>query len=90
MDLEKEKDRVRSEQGITGCEHCKHFVETQGTDKKPGWRQYCGLGNFNINRASFKVEQNTHGKNVCRTQDYYEWEFGIPNRCPLLRQKELK
>ena len=29
MELEKEKDRVRSEQGITGCEHCKHFVETQ-------------------------------------------------------------
>ena len=67
MELEKEKDRVRREQGITGCEHCKHFVETQGTEKKPGWRQYCGLGNFNINRASFKVEQNTHGKNVCRT-----------------------
>ena len=39
MELEKEKDRVRREQGITGCEHCKHFVETQGTEKKPGWRQ---------------------------------------------------
>ena len=61
-----------------------------GVDYK--WGGSAGGSRFGqeIDRASFKVEQNTHGKNVCRTQDYYEWEFAIPNRCPLLRQKELK
>ena len=80
------KDKVKKKLGITGCEQCPHFREVDRGKGGHSWRQYCGLGNFNINTASYEVEKTSHGKNRCRTQAKYEWEFDIPNRCPLLKE----
>jgi len=82
MDLAEQKAKVKSELCITGCEKCSYFVETDRAGK--GWRQYCGLGNFNLNRASYEVQKTSHNKNKQVTQAKFECEFDIPNRCPLL------
>ena len=75
-------EEIKKKFKITGCEHCPYFVEVQDP-----WRQYCGRGNFNINRASFEIQKTSHGKNKQVTQERFEWEFDIPKRCPLLKEK---
>lgn len=85
MNLDEKKAKVREQLGIKGCESCPHFVETDRAGK--GWRQYCGLGNFNLNRASYEVQKTSHNKNKEVIQAKFEWEFDIPNRCPLLNDK---
>ena len=86
MNLIEQKAKLKDRLGITGCEKCPHFVETDRAGK--GWRQYCGLGNFNINRASYEVQKTSRNNNKEVTQAKFDWEFDIPNRCPLLRTKE--
>lgn len=83
--LADKKAAVKAKLNITGCEHCPYFVETDRAAE--GWRQYCSKGNFNINRASYEIQQTSHGKNKQVIQAKYEWEFDIPNRCPLLKDK---
>ena len=88
MNLIEQKAKLKERLGIKGCEGCPHFVETDRAGK--GWRQYCGLGDFNLNRASYEVQKTSHNKNKEVVQAKFEWEFDIPNRCPLLRTKEKK
>lgn len=72
--------------------HCPYFVEVvikegeQRPGQKPGWRQYCGKGNFNINRASYVVTKTSHNKNKVVPENLYEWEYTFPNRCPLRKE----
>lgn len=88
-----EEDQIRKKYNITGCEHCPYFVEViikegeQRPGQKPGWRQYCGKGNFNINRASYVVRKTSHNKNKVVPENHYEWEYAFPNCCPLRKEK---
>ena len=87
-----EEDQIRKKYNITGCEHCPYFVEVvikegeQRPGQKSGWRQYCGKGNFNINRASYVVTKTSHNKNKVVPENHYEWEYVFPNRCPLRKE----
>ena len=89
-------EEIRKKYNIVGCEHCPHFVEVvikKGEERpgqKPGWRQYCGKENFNINRASFAVHKTSHNKNKVIPEEHFEWEYGFPNRCPFRREKYEK
>lgn len=53
------------------------------------WRRYCGLGNFNIDLASYCVKITSHNKKKCVRENIGSdgCEYGIPNRCPLLKEK---
>ena len=70
-----------------GCDMCKYFKEVVVKDSKHPCRRYCGLGNFNIDLASFEVVKTSHNKN--RYQREYIGSDGLeyrkPKRCPLLR-----
>ena len=46
----------------TGCENCKYFVEVELKNTPHNWRRYCGLGNFNIDLASYEVVMTSHNK----------------------------
>jgi hypothetical protein len=86
MNLTEQKAKLKERLCISGCEKCPHFVESDRAGK--GWRQYCGLGNFNLNRASYEVQKTSHNKNKEVRQEKFDWEFDISNRCPLLRMKD--
>lgn len=85
-------DQIRKKYNITGCENCQYFVEVvikkgeQRPGQKPGLRQYCGKGNFNINRASYVVVKTSHNKNKVVSENNY-WDYAFPQRCPLRKEK---
>lgn len=73
---------------MNGCEDCKYFVEVELKGTPHNWRRYCGLGNFNIDTASYEVVKTSHNKN--RFQRQYigpdSLEYGRSKRCPLLKK----
>jgi len=78
---------------IPGCEGCEHFNEVwldEGTEHRQ--RRYCGLGNFNIDMASFAPRATSHNKCVYERQNFGSdsLEFGRPVRCPLKGADERK
>lgn len=85
-------DQIRKKYNITGCENCQYFVEVvikkdeERPGQKPGWRQYCGKCNFNINRASYVVTKTSHNKNKVVPENNY-WDYAFPQRCPLRKEK---
>lgn len=93
-----DEGQIRKKYDITGCEHCPYFVEVvikegeQRPGQKPGWRRYCGLGNFNIDLASYEVVKTSHNKNRYQRENlgYDSLEYHKPKRCPLLRTEHKK
>ena len=73
----------------TGCENCKYFVEVELKNTPHNWRRYCGLGNFNIDLASYEVVITSHNKKRYQRENLGpdSLEYGRPKRCPLLRGK---
>ena len=81
--------------GMPGCEGCEHFNEVWlDEDKSNGHRhrRYCGLGNFNIDKASFIPKATSHNKLKYEQQDMHPdyLEFSRPARCPLKTAEERK
>ena len=81
--------------GMPGCDGCEHFKEVQLDEKKGGkhpHRRYCGLGNFNIDTASFIPKATSHNKLKYEQQDLHPdyLEFNRPVRCPLKTAEERK
>lgn len=75
---------------LKGCEDCEHFVEVELKNTPHNWRRYCGLGNFNIDLASFEVVKTSHNKNRYQRENigYDGLEYHKPKRCPLLRKEK--
>lgn len=71
-----------------GCDRCQHHVEVELKESEHSCRRYCGLGNFNIDLASYCVKTTSHNKKkYVREQVGSDGcEYGIPNRCPLLKK----
>lgn len=76
----------------TGCENCKYFVEVELKNTPHNWRRYCGLGNFNIDLASYEVVMTSHNKKRYQRENLGSdsLEYGRPKRCPLLRGKKCQ
>jgi hypothetical protein len=73
---------------LYGCESCEHFTEVELKGTPHNWRRYCGLGNFNIDLASFEVVKTSHGKNRYQRENIGPdgLEYHRPKRCPLLKK----
>lgn len=73
---------------MNGCEDCKYFVEVELKGTPHNWRRYCGLGNFNIDTASYEVVKTSHNKNrfQCQYIGPDSLEYGRSKRCPLLKK----
>lgn len=75
---------------LRGCEDCEHFVEVELKNTPHNWRRYCGLGNFNIDLASYEPVKTSHNK--IRYQREHIGSDGLeyhkPRRCPLLRKEK--
>lgn len=72
-----------------GCDSCPHHVEIELKEGEHRWRRYCGLGNFNIDLASYCIKITSHNKKKYVRENIGPdgCEYGIPNRCPLLKEK---
>ena len=71
---------------LHGCEDCPYFTHV---NLKDGYRNYCSYDNFNIDRASYRVETTSHNKKKYVRESFYpdELEYNKPKRCPLNKGK---